>query len=352
MKKYLLVLFTIFITASYAENYLGERIDDSQRVVYSYYDNSDWTIGLEDGSSWRIHILKDKREKTWYEWWNEITPKEWDLEESFFFDPSDWSENNELSISRTTGNLYDDCAYILENHSTNQKAFAKFIPYNFIPKMRFIEPFLEEPELNQAKISCTFQDCSSVLNNTLILEDDSCWVIFPFKENASSWSQWWKGEEVDQPDPEFVFESSNWCFNDSLKLYFHEGDLDLIDKYQPNHSKFNRLGVYLIRNLSRSQVAYANKVPLSKLVKNFQTEKKREYQKGYNNGYDNGRLAENQLEYDRGYTAGEKAGKRLISIVRPEGALESSYEKGFSEGYKTGYDFGYEEGYAVEIYVE
>ncbi len=342
MKKYLLALFTLFITTACAEDFLGERIDDGQRILYSYYDNSDWTIGLEDGSSWRIHILKDKREKNWYEWWNKITPKEWELDKSFFFEPSDWSENNELSVYHTKGNLYEDCGYVLENHATNQKAFAKFIPFNFIPKMRSIEPFLEEPEIVQAKIACSFYDCSSILNQTFILEDDSCWVIFPYKGNSSSWSQWFKGKEVDQPDPEFVFHASNWCFNDNLKIYFHEGDLNLITKYQPNYSKFRSRGVFLIINLSKNQVAYANKVPLSKLVKNFQIEKKAEYQNGFNKGYDNGRLAGNQLEYDRGYTAGHKAGRR------PEGADVSNYEKGFSEGY----DFGYEEGYSVEVFIE
>jgi len=295
MKKILFYVSTLilFVSFAHAEDYVGEQLDNSQRIIFSYFDNDEWTVGLEDGSYWKIHILKSKRKQTWSEWWSSNEPEEWSLDDQFFFEPGDWKENNALTVNRTTSNIFSNCSFVLENSMTNQKAFAEFIPFHskYIPKLTYAEPFFSYPEGGASKIAYRIGSRSSNLKNIVILEDNSCWQIYPFSNNVTSWGQWFRGEEIDQPDSNFVFQTTDWIFNDELQLYFQEGDASLAQKYEPALLKPSRSkhGIYLFENLRTKQFAYAKKLSVSELIQSFEVYAEEQKDLGYTEGYRKGK---------------------------------------------------------------
>ncbi len=295
MKKILFYVssFILCVSFAYAEDYKGEQLDNSQRIIFSCYDNDEWTLGLEDGSYWKINILKGKRKQTWYEWWSGNKPEEWSLDEKFFFEPGEWKENNALTVYRTSSNIFSNCSFVLENSMTNQKAFAEFVPFHskYIPKLTYAEPFFSYPEGGASKVSYRIGNRSSNLKNIVILEDNTCWQIYPFSKNEASWGQWFRGEVVDQPDPNFVFKTTDWIFNDELQLYFQEGDVRLAQKYEPALLKptTSKHGIYLFENLRTRQFAYAKKISVAELVQNYEIYAEDQRDQGYTEGYRKGK---------------------------------------------------------------
>lgn len=300
---------------------LGKVIENSQAVVFNNRHDNEWIIGLEDGSFWKLHALENKRKKTWGEWWKKTDPQEWSLDKDFFFEPNKWKGNFVARVYASEKSVFPECSHILENQITGEKAFAEFIPFKskYIPSITFADKFFDHPYNSVLKVSSTVIEKTEFLDNLVILDDNSCWKAFPFKENSATWSQWFSGEQADQPDEEFIFELSEWEPHDSIQMYFLQDDTTLYEKYDltRNMSKFDKKGIFLIENKTKNQLVYAQKTALDEIVNSFSQYAKKQWDQGYGAGHSQG--------YSSGHSAGYKAGR--------------------SEGYTAGYNAGRNAGY-------
>ncbi len=338
MKKHfllLLVLFFVFGFSSDSKNekmekskdlIIGPLIEETQHAVFNYYANNEWIIGLEDGSFWRMQVLKSKRQQSWSEWWNNKIPMEWNLGDHFFFDPTEWKGAFSLSVMKADQKFFPRCGHILENKRTGQQAFAEFIPFGaeHIPSLAFAEKFFKCPYKEPTYLTTVLTQRHSCLDNVLVMGDDSVFEIFPFSQNSASWGQWFRGEAADQPDEAFVCESFQWKANDIMQIYFMEDDSFLHSKYvNPKTFKLQK-GIFLIENKSKNLLAYAQKLSVSDLVDSFDKYAQQRWNNGYNSGFIEGKTRKRSEE--------EELRMNLEKEKR------QSYEKGYRQGYSKGRD--------------
>jgi len=121
----------------FASTFLGKVVDQELEVVYSYYQDN-WIMGLSDGSCWQLMPLKEKRKQTWTEWWKNNEPKEWELSDSYFFDPVNWMGKYKVSVYEANDSIATGYNFILVNEQNQQKIFAQFIAHgaDLIPNYR------------------------------------------------------------------------------------------------------------------------------------------------------------------------------------------------------------------------
>lgn len=302
------------------DGYIFETVEKSQSVISNSLTCEEWIVGLEDGSFWKLRPLKEKRKQTWPEWWNNITPAEWSLPQDFFFDPKEWKGSLKLNVRSVEKPIVANCFHLLENVNTGQRVFAEFIPFGdkYIPSLAFADRFFDHPYKTGLKLSSTIVKKSDFLNNLIVLDDDSCWKLFPFQKNKESWPQWFKGEKVDQPDKAFSFALTDWNLNDNLEIYFLQGDSSLEDKYAvQKKSRFDQKGLYLVANKDKSYLAYAQKVTPGSLIEAFTLYAEKRYDEGYSKGYGYGHSA----GYLSGYNTAKENAKRDAWIHSDQNSL-------------------------------
>lgn len=281
--------------ALFAEPFTGDKIDEDLDVVYSYLQN-DWTMGLSDGSSWKLMPLKEKRKQTWAEWWNETEPKEWQLTEEYFFDPRDWKGRISVTVLLAKDSIASEYNYILMNEHTKQKVFAKYVPYgsDYVPKIEYARRIMEENAPSSSSILASY----NFLEDVLTLEDKSIWKVQLISKNRATISQWWNGVEIDQPDSVFVSNLDEWKASDKIEIYHaHFDNSELNQKYHVS----NRVQeIYLLENKTRRKMAYANEMAFKDLLDGLQKHGEHQYESGYSSGFSDG--------YRKGYTDGNTKG--------------------------------------------
>jgi len=278
--KYLKCLFLFFSVSLFADPFLGEVIDRDLDVAYSYY-RDDWTMGLSDGSAWKLLPLKEKRQKNWVEWWNQTEPKEWELSDEFFFDPRDWRGKYTIQVYLAKDSIASGFDYILVNENTQQKVFAKFIPHgsDIIPKVDYAKRITENVEPVSTSILASY----ILTDNVLVLENKSIWKLFPIDTNQRSFTEWWNGIEIDQPDEIFIYEFRDWKISDKIEIYrAHFDDSELSEKYK---AKATHCEIYLLENKTRQKFAYAWDMPLGDLLEALNNNGWSQWQTGYSEGY-------------------------------------------------------------------
>lgn len=312
MRKLFVVIFSILsVLKLNADPFLGDQIEVRKQIILNYYDNEEWIISLDDGSLWKINSLDQKRKKTWYEWWNNVTPEEWSLSADYYFDPLSWRDTFFVSVYHKTGKIFSGCTHILVNEENGQKAFAELIPMGSknIPSLVYADKFFSSPHGNERKFLCSIHKLSNSLNNIVILDDETCWKIFPHIQNSQTWGQWFRGQEIDQPDPMFIFDLMDWSDLDRIQVYFLEDDSDVFTKYlsNPNQLIFQQKGTFLLKNLRTNHLVYAQRFSTKDLINHFTNYSERRYQKGYDDGYREGSLHNHQERvnaFNDGYNQG------------------------------------------------
>ncbi len=282
-------------SALFADPILGDKIDEDLDVVYSYLQN-DWIMGLSDGSSWKLMPLKEKRKQTWAEWWGQTEPKEWKLSDEFFFDPRDWRGRYTVQVYLAKDSVASGYDYILVNEYTNQKVFAKFVPYgaDFIPKMEYARRIMESGEPVSSSVLAAY----TFLDDVVTLEDKSIWKLNLIGKNSASLSEWWNGVEIDQPDTAFVSKLSEWKASDKIEIYHaHFDDSELNQKYRVSKALQE---IYLLENKTRHKMAYANEMSFKDLLDGLQKHGDNQHEKGYSTGFSEG--------YKKGYKDGQSKG--------------------------------------------
>lgn len=301
MCRRLIFLFLLTSFNLFADSFIGDCIDINLEVVYSYYKD-DWIMGLSDGSSWKLTPLKEKRKRTWTQWWYSDEPKEWQLSDDYVFDPYTWKGSYTIAVHEARDALSSSCQHILENQVTGQKVFAEYIPNgsHFVPRYEYAEQLISNSISSSTSISKTYP----VLGNFLLLPDQSIWKVYLMENHEQSWSEWWNGIEVDQPDEMFVSNMDFWRSGDAIKIYHSQvDDSQLKQKYgvkKPNYE------IVLIENKTRSKIAYAGSVSFQDFFDTFLLYSREEYSRGYSDGHDDGY----SWGYDAGYTSGYAAGSR------------------------------------------
>lgn len=248
------------------------------RTIVMTHLNDEWILELDDGSLWKMMLLQHDRPQTWYEWWYKITPKEWALDNSYFFDPRSWESNVAIQIYEVKDAIFCEYRHLFMNVATGKKAYAEFIPFGtrHVPKLAFVSKFLEFP-LGQPSKICN----NEFIKDIVILNDDSIWRVFPAEKKFRSFEQWWNNIKIDQPDSPFVFSVDSWERDDSIQLYFYEEDLEINSIYDHHNRK---TGLYLIENLSRGQLAYTRPLTVMQLVNLYVEYAREEYDEGYSDG--------------------------------------------------------------------
>lgn len=246
--------------------------------------HEEWTLCLEDGSCWNLLPLKDKRKKTWYEWYYNIVPKEWELDDNYYFDPRTWKGDCQIQVYGSSGEFFPNYTHIVENMKTGQKAFAQFIPFGgkIIPKLEFAARFFDHPYGEEIKILSN----QSFMKNTLILDNQTIWAVFPAGQRPQSWSDWWNSIYPDQPDLPFMANLASWSLEDKLQIYYDEvSDCNLSTVYNSNCEK---KGLFLIVNQSKIQMAFAKPISLIEFANFYRIYSAEQWEEGYQRGYSDG----------------------------------------------------------------
>lgn len=313
MKKMLfsiLALLTLSLTSAYAETpeftiEVGQPLGSPRFAVLNVVDK-DWFIGLEDESYWQVMPLKNKPKRSWHEWWNNITPKEWVLDDSFFFDPRSWEHPLLIQVYEANNSLYPGYRYVLENVATGQRAFAELVAEDsgHTPTLEAASKYFENPKGDQQPLARN----QHFLRGIVVLKNDSIWRDLRTDERARAWQQWWKDVRTADADSSFVFELSGWMPGDDIQVYAHDSEESLTS------SKYGQIDkhVYLLQNKTRDQLAYAVSVTLmeySDACERYALDTSaKSYKEGFNDGHTSGHLVGYGEGYTSGYTAGQTAG--------------------------------------------
>lgn len=284
MNKLISLTFSCLLVFSFvfAEDPVGDPKGGSQSAVINDV-HDEWTLCLEDGSCWKVLPLKNKRKKTWYEWYYNIVPKEWALDESYFFDPRTWKKNCEIQVYNSSGEFFPQYGHIIENKAIGQKAFAEFIPFGgkHIPKLEFAAHFLPHPYGEEIKILS-----NQSFINILILENHAIWILFPATKRSQSWEDWWNNVHPDQPDLPFLVNLVNWNLDDTLQIYYCPAlDSSLNAFYS---SKEEHGGMFLIVNQTKNQMAFAKPISLLEFANYYRIYAMEQWEEGYRRGYEDG----------------------------------------------------------------
>ena len=312
-----LTVFAVLVwVGAFCNGFLGETIDRGLFVEYSYYQG-DWHMGLSDGSCWKMLPMKERRKQTWNEWWKGKQPDEWDLGSEFFFDPHNWKGKFEVQVSRAAQSVAAGYDYVLTNASTGERAFAMFVQNGaqYIPKLEYTQGLINRSTYRNSHVVGVYP----FLDDLVVCQDDSVWQLFYFGENSRSFSEWWNGVKIDQPDPIFLTTMKDWASHDQVVIY--EAQIDnrhLAQKYKVNKPIYN---IFMLHNKTKNKLVYARPVALKETLSAFQSHAEAEWQKGYNRGHNEG--------YRQGYSIGKQSG----------------YQSGFTDGEKRGYARGYRAGH-------
>jgi len=282
-----------------AASFVGKQVDQDLEVTYSYYQDN-WVMGLSDGSSWQLLPLKEKRKQTWGEWWNGATPKDWELSDEFFFDRANWKGKYKISVYEASDSIATGYDFILVNSENQQKVFARFIPHgtDLIPKIEYAKTIIEQAKRSAARVLKSY----GYIDNLLILDNQTSWKLNLLEEKYRSFSQWWNGEQIDQPDPEFVSKADEWKPFDQIVVYDIQFDNNLL--FEKYHVSTRDQLVYLVENLSTGKLVYANSVTFNNLLHALEQHATDQYYLGYSLGYDRGYSDGNSDGYSRGYSKG------------------------------------------------
>ncbi len=310
----ILTVFTIFCQQSLcADSFLGQCVDSHLDVEYSYNQKA-WIMGLSDGSSWKLFPLSEKRKQSWTEWWGGTEPKEWSLSEEYFFDPYNWKGTYAIAVYEANDALNSSCKHILVNQTTNQKVFAEFIPYGsqLIPKLEYAMKVTE----NSDWIKTNVLDSYHFTDDFLILENNSVWKLHLIDQNSQTWSEWWQGTEIDQPDEMFISSIKDWKNNDRIRI--HQAELDNLDIHQKYKVVKPLRKIFFLENKSRGKAAYASSVSLKDFIEISQEEAEKKiksaYSQGHSDGYWSGHRDGKQQSYQDGYQQGYRDGQKIHHV--------------------------------------
>lgn len=291
--------------------FLGTQVDEELEVVYSYYQDN-WIMGLSDGSCWQLMPLKEKRKQTWTEWWKSYEPKEWELPEEFFFDPVNWMGKYRVSVFEATDSVATGYDFILVNEQNQQKIFAQFIAHgaDLIPKIEYAKTIIDRGDCAEARVMDKYQ----FVDDILVLDNKSSWKLNLMSENTRTFSQWWNGEEIDQPDSAFISKASEWCpFDEIIVHHARFENTELFDKY---HVSKREQEVYLVENVTRKKLAYACEVSFKNLIgmlaEHATNQRKLGYNRGYSDGYSVGKRDGESTGYQKGYQDGYRDGNPIV----------------------------------------
>lgn len=292
--KYAWVL--LFASAHlFADAFVGNLIDEDLDVVYTYSQGS-CVVGLSDGSCWQLLPLREKRKQSWTEWWKGQKPKEWHLSDAFFFDPADWKGKFKVSVHEARDSIATGYRFILVNQESQEKIFAQFLAHGseLLPKIEYAKTILDGDEMALAKLLC----CYKFVDDVIVLDDKTIWQLHLFEKQGRSFSQWWRGEEIDQPDEPFISSLSDWNLFDEIAVHHSVvGDQELAEKYGVSQREQE---LYLVENHTSGKVAYATEVPFKNLLNMLYEHAENERKRGYSEGYAAGKSAGHQEGYREG----------------------------------------------------
>lgn len=274
MKIFFLSLFMFFNLCIYS-NSENTPIENQQTISISYYSPDQWIIQLDDETLWEGKVLIEKRKQTWDEWWNNILPSEWLLDDNYFISPKEWKENHDIQLLNASEEIFPGFDYIIYNRSIDEKAFVKPVSNAtlILPKVSYVEKtytyLIEEGIL---ELSLTD------LGNVLTLENDRIWQAFPIKLNYFylGFCEGYTLEYYDRPDPSFIVELSKWQKGDLIGVYSCEE----IDSFPSKK--------YLLKNYSQDQMLFATTHSVASFFDLCKEYSKKQYRKGYNHGYGDG----------------------------------------------------------------
>jgi len=273
---------------------------DFELKIKFIYEKEEPLISLENRTIFKIKKLVEKRSRTISEWWSDSTPQEWELDNSYFCDTKNWSKLSLISVYQIPDPLFKDYDFVLINESNQQKVFAKqlsLVEMN-IPKIGFAEQFFSFPLGESSKISYIEKNQEKLV----ALENQTIWKINPINYNYRSLWQWMSGEELDQPDPTFIFNLSDWSVLDEIQIYkISDDDISTSHSY-----KYGRYTCYLMENITKHHLAFIEPFSIQSLIKLLSKNVETAYANGHSAGY--------FLGYKTGYKDGKEAAFKEASL--------------------------------------
>ncbi len=282
----LLVFISIFLLNFFAVHanltFTSSPVDSTHQVISNHIEKKEWLIALDDNTLWQVLPLT-KRKQTWYEWWYNIIPLEWSLEEEFFFDPKTWL-NAEIQIYSLEEEIFEGYKYLIQNVETGKCAFAQIIPFGakLGPFVDYAVNFLTFPLNHSTPIKDKYS-----LQDIVILKDYSCWKVLRTSAKNQFFGGWWYNSKNLKPNSLFATSLHNWQESDLLQVFYYieENDDDL--KYGIDQQI--RI-LYLIENQTQNQLVHVRPLKLFELEALYADLFRKEYKRGYNNGTEDGRL--------------------------------------------------------------
>lgn len=272
-----------------------EQIASFQPATFSMIDRTLHAM-LEDSSCFAIKIMPEKRSRYFSEWLYDVKPVEWQLDASFFCDPTKWTGFFEVALYSVLDSPFPGYDFALKNTHNGQMVFAKLQPFQsvLIPKILFAERFFSKPLRDASEISISNFQNSAVIG----LEDNRFYKIIPTSYRFRTFWEWMTSEQIEQPDDCFIFDSQSWRAQDVIQVYESTNYPDYLRTRMPKN--FSR--VYLIENKSTGKMAYANAYSLKELIFDFEQKLSKAQKDGYDQGY--------QYGYNKGYQYGYSQGKK------------------------------------------
>ncbi|MDP1835406.1 MAG: hypothetical protein Q8K75_05695 [Chlamydiales bacterium] len=287
MKKLLFSLFFLGVVSSIsasqwpADQHVGTiRNSVKNELDRGWFVDGAWFIALDDRSFWELIPQTKKRSRTWSEWWNNIIPMEWHLDDSFFFSPRAWELPIQIQVHSALESPFESSDYILENVATGQKVFARLVALGpgCLANMDSAVEFLNNPVGEPISITRNYH----FVEGTLILDDDIIWKTYGpharvvVREKELSYGV----------GASFDFHLSDWFERDEIQIYEcpDQGAIGTIYPYPPI------LGpLFLLENKQTGQMKYASQlstVAFSDLFLRYSKEKADDaYTQGYADGY-------------------------------------------------------------------
>lgn len=278
LTPFLLILILSSLSAQVTLNPIGE-----ERNISINYFADEWIVSLDDESCWEMLTLKKNRKRTWYEWWHNIVPKEWSLDDTYFFQGSKWHKNSPIQVCEVSS-LFLGYQHLLINLETQEKAFARYCPLatKQLPKVDHALKIFNKPFGQSHQLSRNLY----FINNHLLLDDSSIWHLIPIRKVYRSILEWWNGVTYDQPDPQFVFSLHSWNKTHLIKIYQPGCEFRNDHKMYDPHLSCSK--IFLLENLMTGQLAYASKNNISYFIDSCLDYARKQYHDGYSDGYSAG----------------------------------------------------------------
>ena len=121
-----------------------------------------------------------------------------------------------------------------------------------------------------------------------LLDDNTMWCPVKIEENWRSFSEWWRGENLDQPDKRFLIDFKAWERGSPIHIHtcaFRSSGI--AQSYRNQASELNKCS-HVLENAETGFCVFAYPLQIHRLFDSMEKRAKAEYKRGFEEGYKKG----------------------------------------------------------------